>query len=160
MPSVILFVGCERVAFDQANGSAILIGVFQGFKVTRITKGEGPKEIPPGALPVEDFTNLPIRWSAFALLKKVPEDEGKNYEQRVELVSPRGEILVKSNPLQFSMTHTFHRLTTHFSGLPANQSGEYTIKFFLGESGKELTERASYPLDVTFSEPESEGSEA
>lgn len=107
-------------------------------------------EIPAGATPLSDITKVPIRWCAFSLWRKVPEDEGKDFEQRIDLVSPQGKLVVSATPLNFAMTHNFHRLTTHFSGFPVGDAGDYMVNLMFGEKGKELSQKASYPISVSL----------
>jgi len=148
VPSLLIFVPCERIAFDQANNSVSLIGIFQGYTVTKLeTQVE---KIPRGAEPLTQLTSLPIRWAAFALWRRLPGDQGKEFEQRVEVVAPSGAISIKTKPLRVTITNEFHRVSSHISGFPIGEQGDYLVKLFFGESGADLPEVASYPIGVTI----------
>jgi len=147
MPALLLFAPCERVAFDQAEQSASLINVFQGFNVTLMERAPNEtSEIPKGAVVVEGKA-LPMRWAIFALWRKTAEDDGKDYVQICDLISPSGKRPVHAS-LQFSITHSFQRNIMNVVRFPIDEQGNYLLKLYLAEKDKEPTLVTTYPISV------------
>lgn len=142
MPKLLAFVPCERVIISSDDNSASLITLFAGFKLA----GEGLKQGTD-----ESPRTLPIRWAAFALWYRLPEDEGQTYEQKVELVSPSGKVLI-SQSQEFLMVKTTHRNTGNVFGFPIVGTGEYTLRLFLRKitGGSEFRLLAEHPLAIDF----------
>lgn len=154
MPSLLVFVACERVALDQRNNGITLIGLLQGFIVTKIEPAE-PVEIPLDgtATAISDLNALPIWWCAFGLWRKMAEDQGKKYTQIAEVIAPNGKVLSSTKPTEFVMDHEYHRITHHFHGFPISESGDYIVRILCGESGAELSEKARYPIGLSINKP-------
>jgi hypothetical protein len=146
MPKLVLFAPCQHVAFDAVDNSPSLLGLFQGFTVNAVQVTDGAA-VQAGAVPAN--TGIPIRWAAFALWRKAPEDEGKKFVQICELIKPNGESSTKQN-ITFQMTHTFHRNTTQIQNFPIDQEGEYLLKLFLSEEDSAPTLIAEYPISVKY----------
>jgi hypothetical protein len=91
MPQLLVFAVCEVSTVDQENGGTSLINLFTGINLTRKevesrvqeaeSENEGSEEAIVGA---------PIRWSAVAMWRALPEDEGQVFEQKIEIIDPKG----------------------------------------------------------------------
>ncbi|MBI3894971.1 MAG: hypothetical protein HY313_03480 [Acidobacteria bacterium] len=147
MPSLVLFVPCERVALDYVDSSASLIGIFQGFTATKIPKIDGPADVPQGPGYLVKEPTIPIRWCAFSLWRKLPDDENKGFEQVVQLLTPSGKESFNIS-LSFKMEHKFHRNTAYVNNFPVGEAGDYLLRLFLKGPEGELLEKAVYPISV------------
>lgn len=133
-----MFVPCEKVIVARDDNSINLIGLMQGFK-------GGSEQTPTN----EEPTSVPLRWSTLALWVKTHEDEGKTYEQQVELLSPTGKVLL-SQTLEFVMTKKFHRNTGRIFGFPVAGFGDHVLRLSLRTVGdnEEFTTIAEFPLPI------------
>lgn len=156
MPKLLLFAGCERVSFDSSDKSPSLLGVLQGFTVTvgplplnepLVAVHEMKDDIPPPAA-------IPIRWVAFSLWKRVPEDKGKKFVQVCELISPSGKSVGGRHPGEFEMTAGFHRHTVNIHGFPINEQGDYVLRLSLIEDDGEAKVIKEYPISVVHVPPD------
>jgi hypothetical protein len=82
MPKLLIFAPGEKVIIDKTDNTVSIIGILGGFNVT--TLGE-ENVVPEGAA-------LPLRWSVLALWGMGTNDVGKVFEQRLQLLTPGGEI--------------------------------------------------------------------
>jgi hypothetical protein len=149
MPKLMLFVPCQHVAFDAIDSSPSLLGLFQGFTVNTVQISDTVASAVAAAFEIPVNTGIPIRWAAFALWRRVPEDEGKRFVQICELIKPNGESSTKQS-LNFQMTQNFQRNTIHIQNFPIDQEGDYLLKLFLVEEDSSPTLITEYPLTVTY----------
>jgi hypothetical protein len=150
MPKLMLFVPCQHVAYDAADQSPTLIGVFQGFTISLVLLQEKSKEITTAT--IETMTEgtpsaIPIRWAAFAMWRKLPEDGDKTFTQICELLKPNGESSAKQS-MTFKMTQNFQRNTVQFHNFPIDQEGDYPLRFFLQEGDGEPRLISEYPVQI------------
>lgn len=134
MPRLLVFVPCERVIVSQDDNSATLIALLQSVKL------EAPEEAP-------DTIVAPVSWSAFALWYRLPEDEGVDYEQRIQLVAPSGKILLEQ-VTPFRMTKAYHRNTHRSFGLPVAAAGEYILRLSIRRVGDEFNTVSEFPWPI------------
>ena len=141
------FVPCERVSLDAQDKMASLLGIIQGFTVTAVTS-DLPQIPIIGAISEDNPKEvIPLRWTVFALWRKVPSDDGKKFVQACELIKPNGKQSFRQE-LEFEMTATFHRNTHNIFGFPTEEPGDYKLKLFLKED-KEFKFVCEYPIDVS-----------
>ena len=138
MPKLLLFAPCEKVIIAQEGNTVSLITILQELTVS----------IPPDVQIPAD-AKVPMQWYGFSLWQKQPGDEGKRYEQQIELTGPDGGIVVSASS-QFEMTAPAHRILSIFPGFPVGQFGEYMLRLYLREEkeSEEKKEVASFPLTV------------
>jgi hypothetical protein len=140
MPKLLIFAACEKVILDKEHNAASLISVLQTIRVAAPGKLSG-RLVP-----------LPLNWRVFTCWEREPSEEGKSYNQHVQLTAPDGTIRVESfNLLEFKQR--FQRATIKVAGFPIDQPGDYVLRLFLSEAGKSDEERqiATYPLTVVHS---------
>jgi hypothetical protein len=145
MPKPILFAPCERVLINKDDNNISLITVLQGVTVNV----PGPSKIPLGGL---------TRWQVLTLWIREPSDEGKRFEQSVELLLPDGNSYPQKGvqPTQFSMDKRILRHTFTVHGFPVPKSpGECLLKLWLrdvSENG-DWQQVAEYPLALNLKNP-------
>lgn len=146
MPSLLLFAPCQSVAYDAKDQTASLIGVFQGFTVSVVKAKDGAEKADKEELLKG---GIPLHWVAFAMWRKLPEDDGKQYTQFCELVRPSGKPSAKAS-LKFEMTKGFQRNTININGFPVDEEGDYHLKLLLQEADKEPVFITEYPISITY----------
>jgi len=143
VPKLLSFVPCERVIVSRDDNSLHLVGVMQGFKA------QSTQPFPTDEAPAQ----VPLRWAVLTLWYKTAGDEGSTYEQKIELVSPSGKVLL-SQATEFVMTRRSHRNTTNVFGFPIAGIGDHTLRLSLraSSSGESFQRIAEYPLFVSADE--------
>jgi len=138
MPKLLLFAPCEKVIVAQDGNTVSLITILQELTIS----------VPPDVQIPAD-AKVPMQWYGFSLWQKQPGDEGKRYEQQIELADPDEGIVVSASS-QFELTAPAHRILAIFSGFPVGQFGEYMLRLYLREEkeSEEKREVASFPLTV------------
>jgi hypothetical protein len=150
MPRLLLFGACQKVIVDRDESLISMIAILSGFKV-QVPKDE---EIPPDAL-------IAVPWGIVTIWLRKPEDEGKNYEQRIEVILPSGQVhggIVQS----FSMTLRTHQVTTKGESFPMGSPGEYLFRLSLRDVGEENEWQivSDYPVEIQHVEDLSSSGEA
>jgi hypothetical protein len=144
LPRLLAFLPCEKIIVAKEDNSPNLIGVFGGFKFN--VEGE---TAPSADAPV----SLPLRWSTFTFWLKEDNDEGRTYEQRIDLLSPSGSLLL-SQTAEFVMTARRHRNSSTSFGFPITGPGRYVLRLTLrdtsADAGDVVTE---YPIFVDVATP-------
>jgi len=133
-----MFAPCQKVIIGLGDNLPSLIGILQDIEV-----GSGaPEPLPEKALAA-------IHWNVFVLWLRGKEDEGKLFEQRVQLRSPSGKILIEI-VAEFRMEKPMHRFTGTVHGFPISESGEHLLKLYLHEARRESEwqEVAEFPVIV------------
>ena len=138
MPRLVYFIACEKVLVGEEDKSPSLITLFDQVIVP----------VPP---PEATGVQAGMRWSLVSYWLKLPEDEGKQYEQRTLLLSPdgeeRGEVTLK-----FELTGSRHRNTIRVFGFPVTTAGNYLAKLSIREVGsQDWVEVTDYPISVIHS---------
>lgn len=140
MPKLLMFAPCEKVLIDQQNNIS-LIALLQEVSV----------EVPEPPL----GTMAALKWDAFSLWLKTPDDAGRSYEQRVALFDPSGHPtgIEGSAPLNFGDKLTLRNIATVF-GFPISATGRYLLKLWLYEKGQPPKEHISeFPILVVRQSP-------
>jgi hypothetical protein len=148
VPKLLIFAPCEKVIIDQ-DKNVSLIAVLQSIQI-QLLPLPPDEQIPEGVA-------APLRWSAIAVWLRELGDDGKRYEQSVELFGPAGTTLAKALA-SFAFERPVHSQISSFLGFPlvvARGGADYTLKLYLREEaeGAESREVASYPLSVEISSP-------
>lgn len=141
-PRLLVFAPCERVIIGGENdGTASLISILQGFKVAGgdVSITEDLAETPA----------FPAPWYFFSLWEI--DSGGEVYEQKFELHSPKGKVLVSvsSGEWKFDQGKRFHRVVTRINGFPLAGVGDYKAVLLLKVPGSDFVERAVFPIPVT-----------
>ena len=135
MPKLLVFAPCEKVIISQDENNPTLIAILSSLTLqttaeelaktaTSVEGSEGGAVQPPMAL---------VRWSIFSMWLREPEDdEGKDFHQTIEIVSPDDRVLLSNKmTFKFSGTARTHRLTLHVGGFPVATVGDYAIVYCL-----------------------------
>jgi hypothetical protein len=142
MPKLLLFAPCDRVIIDEASKTLSLITILE--------QVESPA--PPS-------TNVAVAltWFAVALWQRLPEDEGKTYEQRTYLVQPDGSKTLEGSA-SFRLTERTHRVLSRTHGFPISQAGDYLLTLALREkdAGEEWVTMAEFPIRVIHTATDNE----
>jgi hypothetical protein len=124
------------VIVDQ-DGNVSLISIFQGITV------------PASVTAIPENAALAMRWNILTLWQRLAEDEGRNYEQQCDLLTPSGQKVV-STLITFSMTDLTHRNIAYVWGMPVREFGAHTLRLVLREVGDPKdTEIAAFPIMIS-----------
>ena len=135
MPKLVYFVACEKMLIAEDSKSTSLISIFDSITVP----------VPPSGL---TDAQAMIQWSLVSYWMKVPEDDGKKYEQHTKMVSPNGTISAETN-IEFALTTRSHRNNVRVNGFPVIPAGEYKAILSIREVGQsEWIDIADYSIFV------------
>jgi hypothetical protein len=139
MPKLLAFLPCETVIIAQNNTTSLITVLEQ------LTIAIPPDvEIPPDA-------QLPKSWHVYSLWQRLPEDEGKKFEQRFSLITPEGKETAQGIlPIEFAPGIYNFRNIFNILGFPLVDAGMCRLKLSLREVGgnEEWHEVAEYSLNV------------
>jgi hypothetical protein len=132
---------CERVLEDKSTNGLSIISIIEGLNF----------DVPPDVeIPRE--AAVPYAWQFVTLWQRQPEDEGREFEQRVVFIAPDGVEVGGGLAPPFTMSKSLHRTIGKHDLLPVGQSGEYLIRVQVREVGTEdWHEAGDYPLYITHS---------
>jgi hypothetical protein len=137
MPQLLAFLPCEKtiIANDQTLS---LVGLIDTL-TTNVPPGQS---VPQNAV-------APYRWTVVTIFRRLPEDEGKRFRQRVVVVLPNGQSAAEG-VTDFSMTHTMVRNLNAFEGFPVGFAGECKVRLFVDDLGKPASAEpvAEFPVQV------------
>ncbi len=138
MPRLLLFAPCIKSIVDKDEGNISLIAVIESVRA----------QIPPSE-PIPSRAVAPIQWSAVSSWLGLPEDAGKRFEQRVQLITP-DQMEAISAVVPFEMTMRTHHVMTSINAFPVSQTGELILRLQIHEVGEshEWETVAEYPILV------------
>jgi hypothetical protein len=147
MPKLIFFVPCERVIIDEAEKQVSMISVLEALSVNL---GE---KIPEDAA-------IPLQWMALAFWRREDNEVDKYFEERVEMVSPSGEVYAQ-DAVKFQMYKLNHRVRHSFIGIRVGMAGDTLIRLSVREADSEAEWRtvAEFPIHVIHEATEATTSE-
>lgn|SRR5579871_758471 len=144
MPRLILFVPAERVIIDDQDRSLSLISIMSGVKIQLVRPNEQPA---PG-------TAVPLRWSVLSLWKQESNDEGKSFEQRLQLFMPDGSVPFDLTT-PFNMREQNYRIRNDVFGFVVSTPGLCRLVVSLREVGHDAwTEFSAYEMLLEHVLPE------
>lgn len=124
MPTLMLFAPAEKVLIDQQENSVSLIGIMSGVKVQLVKPDEA----------VPEDAAVPMRWSVLTVWKREPSDEGKTYEQGLQMFAPDGTLAFELTSPSFAMTAPHHRVRLDIMGFKIAVPGTYRLQVNLRET--------------------------
>jgi hypothetical protein len=138
MPKLLLFAPCEKVIIAD-DGTTSMITILERINIS----------IPASTELVEDAA-IAMRWDVFALWQKEPQDEGKTYQARFTLTTPKGKEQAEGSiTLEFAPDKEKFRAVFKSTGFPI-ADGVCVLRLLLREAYiEEWLEMAQYPLLVT-----------
>ena len=131
MPKLLLFVPCQKVLIDQDN-TISTVSIIQEMWL------EAGATVPP------DF-QAAVRWDVVTLWFRLPEDDGRTFEQVVMLLTSDG-TMTSHTKLQFSMSTPFHRTLSYMYGFQVGQPGTHHLELKL----KDMANESSFIQEHTF----------
>ena len=135
MPEFVGLGVCEKI-ITADNGTVSLISCLDSYS------------IPIGPGPVPDKLAVPLQWCVISLWRRLPSDGDREFEQRVELVMPNGEVALAGD-MKFKLHHSTYRCMIPQVGFPIGQAGEYLVKLSLHEVGSgDWKVLAHYPIRI------------
>lgn len=136
MPRLLLFGICQKAIVDRSDETVSLIALIPGITVQLDSKGAIP-----------DY--IAMFWGGAAIWLRIPEDDGKTYEQRVTIVSPSGKE-VGGTSYTFSLLNRTQQNIISGNQFPSAEAGEYDIQLWLREVGEENEWQriTSYPIEI------------
>jgi hypothetical protein len=138
MPKLYVFAACEKVILDQA-GVPSLISLFTKLKM-----------LLPGQLgDVPGNAVAPKEWAVFTSWDRLPTDEGKEFNQCLQVLYPDGKVFFENRELKFAMKPGERQHNAvGILGFPIGQKGDYTIRMWLEEKGSVAAEPVEIRLEV------------
>jgi hypothetical protein len=141
MPQLYTFVVCDKVIIDEV-GVASLITLFS--TVTLSMAGE----IPSDAL-------APKEWAIFAIWDYESADEGKEYNQVVQLLLPDRTSFLERLETKFVMRPgRKQQIKNPVLGFPVGQQGNVTVRLWLEHAGNVIFEARPILLEVKHAPPD------
>jgi hypothetical protein len=143
MPKLIVFAPCQKIIVDREDSLVSAISLINGMIV----------EVPADS-PLPDNVETFSPWAVLATWLKEPGDEGKRFEQRLQILSPSG-IERGGGTLEFEMTARTHNNTMKGQTLPVSEPGELTLRLSLREanSSTDWAIKAEFPLEIIHQKP-------
>lgn len=145
MPRLLLFSPCRKVIIDRDDDTVSLVSLLHGFNVNPVA--DQSEQIPKDAV-------IPFEWGIVTAWLRTPYDEGKQFEQRIEVVLPNSQVIGTSAAVPFSMTRRTHQNAIKGETFPAGIAGEYTFRLWLREAGEgnEWQVISEYPIEIRHEE--------
>lgn len=138
MPKLYVFAACEKVILDQA-GVPSLISLFTKLKILLPAQQE---EIPANAV-------APKEWAVFTSWDRLPEDDGREFNQCLQVKYPDGKLFFENRELKFKMKEGERQHNAvSILGFPLGQKGDYQVSMWLEENGIVAIEPANIRLEV------------
>ncbi len=139
MPELYIFAVCSDVIIDKSE-TASLISLF----------GEIKAFLPPEAGPVPRDAVAPKEWAVFTSWRQRPEDGGRQYRQKIQILYPDGTPFgaVTEVDFAFQAGKSHHQLTTKWNGFPIGQTGMYSVKMWLEGDGSTVFGPVSIGVNV------------
>ena len=123
MPKLVIFAPCLKVIISERDDSLSLIALMDAISVS-VAEGA---EVPADA-------KVPNPWDILTFWRNSPEDAGKEFEQRTQLLLPNGETSVEAI-ISFSGASRSQRNVINVTGVPVGQAGECFLQLWLREVG-------------------------
>lgn len=146
MPKLLYIVACEKVIFDMQDNTASLITLMEGVRVAV------DADLPEDA-------EMPLVWSVYSMWRKEVGEGDREFEQRVEMISPAGKVVKRYDArFKFVDGKNNHRVKTTVVGLPIGEDGEWSIKLSLRRKAEksEWDDVASLPFEIDHIGPKNE----
>lgn len=129
------------------DNTVSLITVFETVNIA--LPAEAEKNLPEGA-------QVPITWEILSQYQYQPDDEGKEYFQKIVVTMPDGKethnIESALGVIEKDVKNARH--LARIAGFPISVPGTATIKLFLKEKDSDYIEIAQYPIYITRNIPE------
>lgn len=140
MPRLAVFAACNDVLFDdQANPS--LINVFIALEVAH-----------PRDIQVDKKSMAPRPWSVFTMWRAEKDDIGKQFTQKVLVLTPDGEEFGHGSE-SFTMEKVAHSVRIKVAGFPVGIEGEVIVKVWLEVNGKRVSHFKKQYINVHHISP-------
>jgi hypothetical protein len=137
LPRLLLFAPCQKGIVDKNEGTVSMIGLVNGVTVASLSDA------------VEENAVLPYSWCAVSAWYKEEGDEDASFEDLVELVTPNGNIVVRS-VIPFSISARIHQNLHNSFGFPVGEPGVYTLRISIRRlpEESEWSIVSEYPIEV------------
>jgi hypothetical protein len=133
-----LCVACEKVIINQPDSVASLISLFSKMILT-IPEGT---EVPKNAV-------APKEWAVFSIWDPQPGDELRNYSLCTQILYPDGtqygEIVKSKVNIE---PNKRAQISVQIQGLPMGQAGEYKIRTWIEEDGRQVGDVIQFGIEV------------
>lgn len=136
MPKLLIFAACEKVIFDRTSEVPSLIGIFYRMNV----------QAPEVPFPVN--TVAPLRWTIFTLWLHTPDDAGKTFHQKLQIIKPNGEGFGDGASTEYKIANSYDlqsKTQIDVQGMPIDEEGPVTVRVWLEENPDMVGE---YPFYV------------
>lgn len=146
MPRLLFFIPCSKTILAQDH-TVSLITVFETVNIALPVGAE--ETLPEGA-------QVPITWEILSQYQYQPDDEGKEYFQKVVVTMPDGKEThnIESPLAVIDKDAKNARHLVRIAGFPISKPGTAIIKLFLKEKNADYIEIAQYPVYITRNTPE------
>ena len=143
MPQLYTFVACKKIIIDD-SGIASLIFLFTQFTVS----------IPIGMENVPSNAAVPKEWAICSSWDWEPADEGKEYNQIIQILYPDGKSFVDRQETKFVMQPDIkQQIKAPMMGFPIGQQGTYLVRMWLEHAGRVIVEPRPIRLELKYEPP-------
>lgn len=130
MPDIQVFALCTLASIDLATSRLSLIQLLEAVEpVARLD----PKTAQEGAGDIRYI--LPHLWVATALVNH-SDELGVEFEQRITITAPDGQVAELNPSIRFKATRPFHNIVTQYA-VAARLPGKYALTMYLRHFGEE-----------------------
>jgi len=138
MPKLLVFAPCAHAFTAQEDNSFSMIALLEIVEVN----------IAPGVTIIPKEAVVPTAWTIVTMWYQISDDEGKTFEQRIQIRQPDKQLMFESPALSFQMTERIHRETLQLNSFNISQTGEHLFQLAIREVGEARAWRkvAEYPI--------------
>jgi len=144
---LLILAPCDKVIIDKL-GNPSLISIIQNLNV----------EVPADN-PVPSNAVVPREWYIFSHWLVADEEIGREFVQRTVIVLPSGDVFgdpATGSSVPFKakdISANIAQVIVNLNGFPIGMAGPITVKVWIEEGGKSVTDVIAYPLRVVHVEP-------
>jgi hypothetical protein len=139
MPQLVVFTPCEKVIIAKDDNSPTLVSVFHSLKLSL----EGKSPAKDGAT-----MTLPFAWATYVTWRRLPGEEGRAFDQKIELIAPSRRVLMVQST-SFTFEKAYHRHSGRVFGFPFTESGDHILRISIKPRGEtEYSFSSDFPLAI------------
>src|SRR5947209_18596346 len=120
MPRLIMFGVCQKAIVDRDQGGVSMISLMSVFQLRTVA-----------GLPSAPDLVIPLAWATVASWFREDDDAEHEFQPRIDVVWPNGEVAVEIPGSPFRMGHPAVQSVTNQIGLPVGQQGLYSMRIYL-----------------------------
>ena len=141
MLRLLVLVPCERLIVERETNHFSLIQILEKAYVPL-----------PAGVPVPEGLIIPFRWFLYCQWNTESDDRGREFEQRIEVITPDGEAPLQ-DVVRFRITERMHHVSSQIDLLPVSYPGDLRIKVsWRAVEATDWEVGGEYPLEIIHNE--------